>query len=92
MCDIDDIDNTRFALTWLGPGGHQYWSLHKGWTPFVEHAWMLSAREVDTIESDERLQSKLPQHKERKDGANWEPVSHWLHPLRPGVTYDDELN
>jgi hypothetical protein len=92
MCDIDDLDNTMFALTWHGPGGHQYWSLRKGWTPFVEHAWVLSAREVDNIESDERLQSKLPQHKERKDGANWEPVYHWLNSLRPGVTQDDDIN
>jgi hypothetical protein len=89
MCDIDDTDNTMFALTWHGRGGPLYWSTHKGWTPDVDKAWVLSAVLVDSIEADDKLMSMLPQHKERRDGANWEPIYLRLAHHAPGVTDDD---
>jgi hypothetical protein len=92
MSDIDD-NRVVYALTWHSPEGHPYyWSLRKGWTPNGDAAWLLSKYEVDNIEEDERLQNKLPQHKERKDGANWEPYAQRFDDFTPlGGVDDDEL-
>lgn len=89
----EEDDTTAYALTWHSPEGHpMYWSLRKGWTPNDREAWVLSASEIDNIENEERLLSKLPQHKERRDGANWEPIYRRLVPYARGVLDDDDYN
>lgn len=91
MSDVDDLDQgTMYALTWHSPEGHPYyWSLKKGWTPVSDHAWALSEAEVESIEEDDRLLSRLPQSKECRDGANWEPIYRRFTPYAPGVIDDD---
>ena len=95
MSDMDDIDDdrTRYALTWRGGPADppMYWSLRHGWTFDADQAWVLRQSEVDNIEADERLHNKLPQHKERKDGANWEPIYRRFSDYASGVSDDDDL-
>jgi len=82
MSDIDDYDNDAvFALVADTPGGLLYWSLTKGWTHDENKAWKLSQAEVDSIEDDEALQSKLPQQKEWKE-ASWERIGRFLSDTR----------
>ena len=75
MSYTEELQDALFALTWRSPGDRLfYWSVHHGWTQNPKQAWLLYGWEVENIESDDRLQSKLPNHKERKEGANWEPI------------------
>lgn len=93
MLDTDQYDdNVMYALTWRSPEDLlYYWSVRKGWTYSAELALVLSQLEVENIENDDRLQSKLPQHKERRDGANWEPIYRRYTSYAPGVIDDDTM-
>lgn len=74
--DPDNPDNDlMFALTWVGRDGRPlFWSLYHGWTPDRNKAWTLTNMEVDGIEDNEKLASKLPMRKDWRAGAEWVPL------------------